>query len=63
MFEMIFVLLIKIKVHLFGRKSYFTVFDAIENKNQIENIFGLTKIASLVSKNDFHYYPSNIFLR
>jgi hypothetical protein len=55
MFEMIFVLLIKIKVHLFGRKSYFTVFDAIENKNQIENIFGLTKIASLVSKNDFHF--------
>jgi hypothetical protein len=55
MFEMIFVLLIKIKTRLFRCKSYFMVFGATENNNQIKNIFDLTKQTSVVLENDFYF--------
>jgi hypothetical protein len=38
--------------------SYFSMFGAIENNSQIENIFSLTKNISLVSENDFHFQIS-----
>jgi hypothetical protein len=34
---------------------YFLVFSATENNSQTENIFGLTKKASLVLKNYLHF--------
>jgi hypothetical protein len=34
---------------------YFLVFSATKNNNQTENIFGLTKKAYLVSKNELHF--------
>jgi hypothetical protein len=35
--------------------SYFSVFGATENNSQIENIFDLTKKASIISKNDLRF--------
>jgi hypothetical protein len=38
--------------------SYFSVFGMIENNSQTENIFNVTKKASLVLENGFHFYIS-----
>jgi len=44
-----------INAPLAWRIPFFSVFGATENNSQTENIFGLTKKASLVLKNGFRF--------